>query len=143
MAPLDQILTRIPVGAEHRLQARLSLLMPLLLTGLSMFWILSGVMGVLSLSQAAEVLTNIGWSGAASKSAVLFWSAVDISIGAALLWRRHAARACIAMIVVSLIYLVSASLLTPQLWFDPLGPLVKVIPVILSAILLHVMLEDR
>lgn len=143
VAPLDQVLARTPVGSEHRLQARLSLLMPLILLGLSIFWILSGVIGVLSLSQAADVLIAKGWSGLAAKSAVLFWSAVDIAIGAALLWRRHAARACIAMIVVSLIYLVSASYFTPQLWLDPLGPLVKVIPVILSAALLRAMLEDR
>ncbi|WP_424942309.1 SDR family oxidoreductase [Aliiroseovarius crassostreae] len=143
VASLDQILTRIPVGTEHRLQARLALLMPLILLGLSIFWILSGVMGVISLPQAAGVLTQVGWSDMAAKTAVLFWSAVDITIGLALLWRRHAARACIAMIVVSLIYLVSASLLTPQLWFDPLGPLVKVIPVILSAMLLRVLLEER
>ncbi|MDA5093342.1 SDR family oxidoreductase [Aliiroseovarius sp. KMU-50] len=143
IASLEQQLTATPVGTEHRLQARLSLLMPLVLMGLSLFWILSGVVGVVSLSMAAEVLVEAGWSLFAAKATVLFWSAIDIAIGLAVLWRAHAARACWAMIVVSLVYLISASALAPSLWLDPLGALVKVIPVILSALLLRMLLENR
>lgn len=143
ITPLPEVLSGIPMGSAHRLQARISLLMPMVLAGLSLFWILSGVIGVVSLSQAAQVLLDVGWSPLLAKTSVLFWAMVDIAIGLAVLWRRYAARACLAMIVVSLVYLISASLLTPVLWLDPLGPLVKVIPAMLAALLLRVMLEER
>ncbi len=143
VAPLPEVLARTPLGSAYRLQARVSLLMPLVVAGLALFWILSGVMGVVSLPQAAQVLLDVGWSPFLAKTSVLFWAMVDIAIGLGVLWRRYAARACLAMIAVSLVYLISASLLTPALWLDPLGPLVKVIPAMLAALLLRVMLEER
>ncbi|NRP24372.1 hypothetical protein XMM379_001053 [Aliiroseovarius sp. xm-m-379] len=143
VASLPAVLASIPVGAEHRMQARLSLLMPVLLVGLSLFWIVSGVMGVVSLTAAAQVLTHAGWALWPAKLSVLFWAVVDVALGMALWLRRWAGLACWGMIFVSVIYLCSASFVTPQLWVDPLGPLVKVIPVILAALTLRVMLERR
>ena len=46
-------------------------------------------------------------------------------------------------VLVSLIYLLGASLLTPQLWLDPLGPLVKVLPGLVLAVVARITLETR
>ena len=57
-----------------------------------------------------------------------------VALGAAVLVRRWAGAACIGMIVLALAYLGAASLFTPALWADPLGPLLKVIPATAAAL---------
>ncbi len=47
------------------------------------------------------------------------------------------------MIALSLAYLAASAWYTPWLWADPLGPMVKVLPGILLAGVLHTLLEDR
>ena len=75
--------------------------------------------------------------------AVVLWSAVDLALGAAILWRPWAARACLAMVAVSLIYMASAAVLTPALWLDPLGPMVKVLPGVVLSLITHQLLQPR
>ena len=76
-------------------------------------------------------------------TAVALWSAVDIGLGAAVLWRPWAARACLAMVAVSVIYMASAAVLTPALWVDPLGPMIKVVPAVVLSLITHQLLQSR
>ena len=78
-----------------------------------------------------------------AKLSVGFWSVVDIALGLGILIRKTAKFACWAMIIVSVIYLVSAAIVTPDLWIDPLGPMVKVFPSIILALVARVSLENR
>ncbi len=127
----------------HRTSARLSLLTPLIVVVLSLFWILSGIFGMVGVGQAADILTGAGWSSFAAVGAVFFWSLIDIALGVALLWRPWAARVCLAQAGVCLFYLLGASVLVPALWVDPLGPLVKILPAMLLSLILAVLLEKR
>ena len=110
---------------------------------LSLFWLVSGVIGLWQIREAASTLTDVGWSHWAAVAAVALWSGVDLCLGAAILWRPWAARACLAMVAVSLIYMGSAAVLTPDLWFDPLGPMVKVIPTVVLSLITHQLLQSR
>jgi hypothetical protein len=47
------------------------------------------------------------------------------------------------MIAVTAAYLLGGTLLTPALWLDPLGPLVKSIPAAVLALTALAVLEDR
>lgn len=143
MSALPEILASLPVGREQRLDARMALLMPLAVVVLSLFWLASGMIGLWQLETAAQLLIDTGGSAPLATVSVLFWSGVDLALGAAILWRHWAARACLAMVLVSLIYLLAATLVTPTLWADPLGPLVKVLPGALLALLCHPLLEVR
>ena len=143
LAGLETMLGRQPAGVEHRLHARMALLMPLCVATLSLFWALSGLIGMIRLDAAAQVLEQAGWAGGLARLAVLFWALVDLGLAAAILWRPWAARACWGMVVVSLVYLGAASLVTPGLWADPLGPLVKVLPAIVLALVTRSLLEAR
>ena len=140
---LDETLATLQAGPEHRLQARAGLLIPLMVLGLSLFWLASGLIGMWSITPASEVLIQVGWSKGLGLASVLFWAVVDVCLGLAVLWRAWARPACLGMIAVSVIYLLSASVVTPTLWLDPLGPLVKILPAILAALALHMMLERR
>lgn len=143
LRPLDKALGATPAAAEDRLFARMSLLMPIIIFTLSVFWLVSGIIGLWKIDRAASVLTVIGWSDQMAKLSVGFWSIVDIALGLGILVRKTAKLACWAMILVSIIYLVSAAIITPDLWIDPLGPMVKVLPAIILALVARVSLENR
>lgn len=143
IAPLNAIYQSLPCGRAQRLDARMALLMPLAAAVLSLFWLASGLIGLWQLGAAAAVLTEAGWGGLPAKSSVVFWSLADIALGLAILWRPWAARACLGMAAVSLIYLAAATAVTPQMWADPLGPLVKVLPGLLLALITHQLLQER
>lgn len=128
---------------EDRLFARMALLMPLMISVLFIFWLTSGLVGLWKIREAALLLEGVGWPTALATASVMFWSFVDIAIAIFLLVRKYAAHACVAMVAVSLVYLVSATVTVPDLWSDPLGPLIKVLPGIVLALVVRAMLETR
>ncbi len=117
--------------------------MPLTVAVLAVFWALSGVIGLIFLTQAAQVLQNAGWPGSLAKASVALWAVVDIALAGLILWRPTAQRAAIGMLGVSALYLVMGSVITPWLWADPLGPLVKILPVMMLSALSAALLGDR
>lgn len=143
IAPLAETLNRMPARAEDRLAARMALLMPVVIGTLALFWALSGLIGLIRLPAAAEVLTRAGWGEGGAMIAVGFWGVVDLALAGALLVRRWAAQACLGMVAVSAIYLVSATIFTPVLWADPLGPLVKILPAMILPLVARAMLQVR
>jgi len=143
LAPLPQIYESLTCAREHRLAARMSLLMPLVVAVLSLFWVLSGLFGLIGISQAAEVLTDAGWGAGLAVISVVFWSIIDVVLGLAILWRPWAARTCLAQFGVALFYLIAASLSVPGLWLDPLGPLVKILPAMTLSLVAWPMLQSR
>ena len=138
---MTETLGAVSATVEDRLFARIALLMPLVIAILFVFWLISGIVGLLRVDEAARMLD--GWPRGLALGSVVFWSLVDIAIAAALLIRKTATKACWAMVIVSIVYLLSATLITPHLWADPLGPLVKVLPAIALALVARAMLETR
>ena len=143
MRPLPKIYSDLPVGREQRLAARMDLLMPISVAVLSLFWLVSGIIGLWQVGAAAGTLTAVGWPMWAAVTSVVAWSLVDIALGAMILWRPWAARACLAMTAVCLIYMGAAAVLTPGLWADPLGPMVKVLPAMLLSLITHQLVRAR
>jgi uncharacterized protein YbjT (DUF2867 family) len=140
---LQATLRSMPATVEDRLHARLSLLMPVLVATLALFWALSGLIGFARIYAASQVLVDVGWPAALAAASVAFWSAVDLALAAAILVRRAAKQACMAMIIVSIFYLSATTVFVPHLWLDPLGPMVKVLPGIALAMVTRVALETR
>ena len=140
---LSQTLAHIPARVEDRLFARMALLTPILIATLVIFWALSGLIGFIRVNEAARVLEHVGWPHASAVASVLFWAVVDIGIAAAFAYRPWAKKACWCAIGVSLFYLAASTLFVPALWFDPLGPLIKVFPGIALALVVRVALETR
>lgn len=61
----------------------------------------------------------------------------------AILIRPWARRACLGMVVLTLVYLASATILVPDLWFDPLGALLKAVPALMLALITRSLLTER
>jgi len=121
----------------------MGLLTPVIIATLALFWGLSGLVGLVRLGPAAEVLTDVGWTAPLARFSVVFWAFVDMSLAAGILVRRTAALACWGMVATSLLYLGASTLFVPHLWLDPLGPLVKILPAILLPLIVRTLLDRR
>jgi hydrogenase-4 membrane subunit HyfE len=75
---------------------------------------------------AGNLVPGFGPLGAELLTAIT--SLADILLGLFVLFRRHAIKAMLGMLLLSAAYLLAGTLLAPILWLDPLGPYVKVIP---------------
>lgn len=140
---LDETLQTMPATRQERAFARLYLLLPAVIAILSLFWMLSGFIGLFSFAEAVAVLADKGVSDIVAKAAVLGGAGIDIGLGFAILNRKWARPASLGMLAVSLAYLTGGSLIVPNLWADPLGPLVKVLPALMLAGLPAFLLERR
>jgi len=74
---------------------------------------------------------------------VMIGALIDIVLGLAILFRPAARAALVAMLAVTAVYAVMATLLVPQLWTDPLGPLVKMLPAVLAMLFTLAIVEGR
>ena len=140
---LQDTLAAAPARGEDRLSARMRLAMPFVIATLALFWALSGLIGMIRLDASAGLLTAEGWPLWAAQLSVAGWAVVDIGLAAALLWRGTAQRAALGMVAVSFAYLVLGTFITPALWADPLGPLLKILPGMMLAALAVPLLDMR
>lgn len=141
--PLPEVLANTPATLQERWFARLYPMMPLVIATLSLFWLVSGLVGLWQFGRAAEMLTTRGLPDGLAGLVVGGGAIADIALGALVLYRPWAVRACLAMVVVSLGYMAGAAVIAPDLWADPAGPMVKVIPAMVLALLCAGMLEER
>ena len=139
---LDETLAALPATRQERLFARAQLSFPLLVVTLAAFWLLSGLIGLWRYREAAALLPD--WlSVPMATSLVVTGSIVDLTIGLGLLLRRWLPAAALGSVAVSLSYLLAGTLLRPELWADPLGPLVKVLPAIALALAVLAFADER
>ena len=140
---LEATLAAMPATTQDRWFARAWLAFPVAVGLLALFWTVSGLVGFWRFEAAAAVLTGRGVGPGAAALAVGLGSAVDVGLGLAILWRRWTAAASVGMILVSLGYMAGALIVAPDLWADPLGPMVKVLPGIGLALFTALLAEDR
>jgi uncharacterized membrane protein (UPF0136 family) len=109
-----------------------------------MFWIVSGFIAlVISYDAAAAILTAHHFPPALVHPFTVGSSVMDMTVGGLIAFRRTSAVGLIAGIVVSLGYMAGAALLTPDLWIEPLGALVKTGPAIVLMIVALLTLDNR
>ena len=64
-------------------------------------------------------------------------------IGVGIAIRRTARPALWAALALSIAYVVLGTLLLPRLWADPLGPLLKIVPIVVLNLVALAILDDR
>ncbi len=140
---LEETLQSLPATRQERLFARAYWALPLAIATLSLFWCASGLIALLRPVEASSVLTARGMEAPAAMSIVLGGALADIALGLAILWRWRARQAALGMALLSAGYLAGSLALAPDLWTDPLGPMLKVLPGMALALLVWLMVEDR
>lgn len=124
--------------------ARLFLIKALVIASLAIFWIASGFIAlVISFPATKAILISHGFSPAGAAPFAAATSLMDISIGVLIALRRSCATGLIAGIVLSLGYMAGTALLTPDMWIEPLGALVKTGPAIVLMIVALLTLDNR
>lgn len=131
---LDETLAAAGADTQARRFARTYFVHPLVIAGLSVFWLVSGVVAIFSRDAAASILTARDVDATVAMTLTLGGAALDIALGIAVLIRRTSSLACLGMIGLTLAYALAASIVTPHLWADPMGVLVKMLPAALLAL---------
>jgi hypothetical protein len=79
----------------------------------------------------------------AAKALVIGGAVLDLAIGVGVCVRATARVSAFAAALTSASYLLIGSVVTPQIWGDPLGAFVKVIPGIALALAVAALAEER
>lgn len=141
---IEQTAGRRPATIQDKWFARLFPVKALIIASLVLFWIVSGFIAlVVSYDAAADMLRSRGFPPWLVDPVTIGTSLMDMSIGTLIAFRRTAAVGLIAGIVASLGYMFGAAILTPDLWIEPLGALVKTGPAIVLMLVALLMLDNR
>jgi len=140
---LGETLASIPATLQERWFSKLYLMLPLAIIVLAIFWLSSGVVSLFSIIDAQQVLTDRGMSSEFAQILVITGSIADIALGLTVLIRRFSRLACIGMLALTGGYLISSLFTAPDLWLDPLGPMIKVIPSMVLTMFTISILEER
>lgn len=141
--PLADMLAERPASVQESWFARLYLLKPVILASLALFWIGSGLASLGPGYTAGLALIGDGMGRSAASLAVIAGGIADLLIGIGIAIRRTSRASLAAGIVVSLLYAMSGTILTPWLWLDPLAPLLKIAPIVALLLVALATLEDR
>ena len=132
-----------PAQVQDRLHARMFFLAPLLQATLILMWLASAWLGLIhGAAPTTAVVTSLGLNAGWADLLRIGSCVLDIAIAAQLFIDRSAARTAFVQLMVVLGYTVVIGLALPQLWLDPLGPLLKNIP-IMAAIAIYGVIGGR
>jgi uncharacterized protein YbjT (DUF2867 family) len=132
-----------PVSVQERWFARLYFLKPLVLGLLALFWIATGLIALGPGAGAAHALLAQSLGEKAAPLAACLGAAADILIGSAIALRRTARLGLNAAPALCGFYMIVGSLSLPRLWLDPLGPLLKILPIIALTLVALAIVDDR
>ena len=135
-------LARNPAGTQDIWFARLYLLKPLIFFCLSAFWIASGLIPLLDPTRAAHHLESLT-DNTTAVALTFVTCAIDVFLGATVLFRPRARLALVGMMAVTLAYITGSLLIEPSIWLDPLGPMIKTLPALLLAVTGLAILDER
>jgi uncharacterized protein YbjT (DUF2867 family) len=141
---LEAALASEPASVQERWFARLYALKPLIFGVFGLFWI---VTGIISLGPGWEIGMSYVREGGLGENVaaltVVAGALADIIIGLAILWRPSSRYGLWAAFIISLVYVVIGTALVPRLWADPLGPMLKIWPVLMLNLVAMAIREDR
>lgn len=141
---LNATLRNLTLGVQEKWFARLYLAKALMIATLVLFWCASGLIALtLAFDAASAILTERGFSLQMAQMTTLVTGLADIGIGVLIAFRRTCRIGLVTGIALSLFYMAGAALITPGLWAEPLGALVKTGPAIVLMLVTRAVLPDR
>lgn len=140
---LSETLGTMPATIQIRTYARIFFLKPVIIATLCLFWLLSGIIALANVEAAIHVFTSRSLSAGLAAFTVYAGITADIAVGCAIVVKKTSTLAAKAMIAITLAYLAGGTILMPDLWADPLGPLVKAIPAMMLALTALALADER
>lgn len=143
LKPLEVTLRSLPSTVQERWFARVFLLKPVAIGVLAAFWTVTGCVALAFPEEARRVLITRGVGEGLAQLAVVCGSLVDIGLGLGILAKPFVRGAALGMLAATLAYVVGGTALAPDLWVDPLGPLLKAVPALVPALFVLAVEGDR
>jgi uncharacterized protein YbjT (DUF2867 family) len=139
-----QVVGQRSATIQNKWFARLFLIKALVIASLVLFWSASGFIAlVISFPATKAILAEHGFPRWLVTPFAGITSLMDMSIGVLIAFRRTCAVGLIAGMLLSLSYMAGTALLTPDLWIEPLGALVKTGPAIMLMLVALLTLDNR
>jgi len=140
---LPAMLAAEPASVQEKWFADLYVLKPLIFVIFAGFWIATGLVSIGPGYQIGVDLMLEGGAGPLSGPSVIAGGLADLAIGIAIAIRRTSRWGLYAALAISLFYALAGSILLPRLWIEPLGPLLKIWPIIMLNLVALALLRDR
>jgi hypothetical protein len=141
---VTQMVGQRPATIQDKWFARLFLMKALIIASLVLFWVASGFIAlVISFPATEAILAAHGFPRGLIAPFAAITSMMDMSVGVLIAFRRTCAIGLVAGIMVSLGYMAGTAILTPDLWIEPLGALVKTFPAIVLMAVALLTLDNR
>lgn len=141
---LDDLLSGHPATVQDKWFARLFMMKAVIVASLVVFWCVSGLIALtFAYPAAVAILTTHGFSAPAAHVMTVVSSLIDISVGLTIASRRTHRIGLVAGILVSLGYMGGSTIITPDLWIEPLGALVKTGPAIVLMLVALCISDNR
>jgi uncharacterized protein YbjT (DUF2867 family) len=141
--PLAAALAAEPASVQERWFASLYLLKPLVIGTFALFWLLTGLVSLGPGFDLAVAYMQRAGAGALSAPSVVAGGIADLLVFALIVWRPTARLGLFAAIAFSLAYIVAGTILLPGLWRDPLGPMMKIWPILALNLVCLAILDER
>lgn len=140
---LASVLRLNPATVQERWFAGLYFVKAAIFAVLPFFWIMTGIISLTTgWRSGVELLVDTA-VGALAKPAVVAGALADMIVGGLIAWRPTSRLGLFGAIGLSLFYALAGSLLRPELWNEPLGPLMKILPILVLHFVALAILEER
>jgi uncharacterized protein YbjT (DUF2867 family) len=140
---LSAALAAEPASVQERWFARLYFLKPLAIGTFALFWLMTGFVSLGPGYERAVAIMRSTDAAAIAELSTVAGALTDLAVGCMILWRRTAKLGLIFAFLVSLFYVAAGTLLQPELWADPLGPMMKIWPILVLNLVCLAMLDER
>ena len=141
---IERVLLLEPASVQERWFARLYLLRPWIFAICALFWISTGVIALgPGWGNGIDLMNEGGVFGWPAAAVVIGGALCDIAVGLAIGWRRTARGGVIAAFIVTIVYAIIGTVLVPRLWSDPMGPMLKVLPILALHLAALGLVDDR
>jgi hypothetical protein len=129
---------------QERWFARLYFLKPLLFVVLVLFWVSTGLISLgPGWDHGMGLMREGGVGERMGALAVVSGALADIAIGLLIAYRPTSRYGLFAALTISIVYAIIGTILVPRLWIDPLGPMLKIWPIVVLHLVGLGILEDR
>ena len=140
---LTEALAANPAPVQERWFAKLYFLKALAIATFAMFWLLTGVISLTAGYDLARDYMLRAGAGPLAVPSVIAGGLADISVFCLMIYRPTTRLALWAAVALSVFYIIAGTILLPGLWRDPLGPMMKIWPILAFNFLCLAILEER
>ncbi|MDQ1154002.1 SDR family oxidoreductase [Brevundimonas sp. SORGH_AS_0993] len=124
----SRFLAETPASVQDVWHARLWFVRPVAILTLGLFWLITGLISFGPGWDRAVAILHEGGYGRLAELVAGWGALLDVVLGLMLFVRPWTARVAIFMCLATIGYLIAGTLSLPHYWIDPLGPWLKVLP---------------